>query len=317
MKVLITGGLGYIGGRLSRYILSSYPQAQLFLSTTRSSVPDWAKALPVFRLNLTDKDSIAKTLDNVVPDIVLHLAAMQQAECLRDPERAYRVNVDGTRNLLEAMGERGIKKMLYLSTFQIYGLLTGEITEQSPTCPQNAYAKTKMEGELVIQEKARQYNMDAVIVRLSNGYGCPADEQVASSVYTLAFNAFCRQILATGTIGVRSNQYRNFITLEDIAAAICFLAFERQGKESTEIFNLGSDECLSIEEVALRVIRVYERMQEGIKAELTVNRSQETAGVWSPFQYNSQKIQALGLRLLNNYEAEIRQTLEFFKTHQV
>jgi nucleoside-diphosphate-sugar epimerase len=102
------------------------------------------------------------------------LAGLPQAKCQSDPDMARAINVDGSRKLAEAAAGSGVRRLIFTSTFQVYGSLKGKITEDNPLDPQNEYARTKVEAEQQLQEVARSSAMELVVLRLANGYGCPA-----------------------------------------------------------------------------------------------------------------------------------------------
>ena len=110
MKVLVTGGLGYVGGRLSVALKQKCNSKDVMITTCRTSYPPWTKNFNVLNMNLLDHDSIYKTIESVKPDAVIHLAAVQQAKCKEDRRLARDVNVNGTKILLDACESFGVKR---------------------------------------------------------------------------------------------------------------------------------------------------------------------------------------------------------------
>ena len=118
-KVLITGGLGYLGGRIAAHLLAYAPRFSLRLMTRRSRqhVPSWAANLDVVCADLLEEASLGRAVDGV--DTVIHLAAVNEIECQKDPDLALEVNGRGTYRLLQACQANGVKRFVYLSTFHV------------------------------------------------------------------------------------------------------------------------------------------------------------------------------------------------------
>lgn len=302
MKIFITGGLGYVGGRLANFLHQNQPGAELILTTTRETCPSWTKNFKVERMNLAEEDSIVQSIRDHKPETIIHLAARDKIQCEENPELANEININGTERLLNIGSEHSVKRFIYFSTFQVYGNLVGEITEENPLDPQNQYAITKVESEKIIHSFDQQ-KVQTLIFRLSNGYGYPKDSDVAANVWGLVFNSFCKQAVEHQRISIRSNQYRDFITLEDVARAVEHFLFNRSDW-GDGVFNLGGDCCISVLDVAQRVVEVYQK------------HCQATASIESPggeeynsFIYNVSKLKKAGFQLNSNLENEVLQTL--------
>ena len=304
MKILITGGLGYVGGRLVEYFQNKRPEQALILTTTRNNFPSWAKENNVVFMDLAKQESIAHCLQNTQPDIVIHLAAMPQKQCELDSEKALAVNAEGTRHILEMADQTGVKRFIYFSTFQVYGQLKGEISEENSPNPKNIYAESKLKAENIICEFVSKQKMQKLIFRLSNGFGYPQDENVGENIWGLAFNAFCRRCFADGVISIDSNQYRDFITLEDVTRAVDHLLFLKPNDWRDGLFNLGGNCCLSILEVAKRVSQVYAKYYQRSLEIKTLHDHFER------FHYCVDKLQSTGFEWKGNSEEEILKTLQ-------
>jgi len=305
MKILVVGGLGYIGGRLAHFLKEHRGDARIYLSSTRKEYPAWTKDFPVKFLDLTRGDSIEKCVYDVAPDVVIHLGAMPQFECLENPQKALDVNARGTARLLEIAGTRGVKQFIYFSTFQVYGKLVGTISEKNPWDPQNPYAQSKLEAENFIRAYDDSKGMRTLILRLSNAYGFPMDEDV--NVWHLVFNAFCKQCLENQEIKIRSNQYRDFIAMNDVLRAVDYFLFGAPDQWQDGVFNLGGDRCWSVLEVARRVAKSYEEIYGG--GPIPVGDPLENPEV-EEFTYSIDKLKSTGFCLKENMDEEIVGTLK-------
>src|SRR5207244_12743089 len=135
---------------------------------------------------------------------------------------AIRISDNGTRNLLRAAAAESARRVVFFSTFHVYGPTPpSEVDEGSPVDALTPYARAHLAGEAACTDANKEAGGPfAIVLRVSNGYGCPVD--VAVDRWTLAHNDFCREAVMTGKMVLRSSgvQRRDFGWVEDIAAAV-------------------------------------------------------------------------------------------------
>jgi UDP-glucose 4-epimerase len=185
-KVVITGGLGYVGGRLANHLTVAAPELSLRLLTRRAkeSLPGWARKFDVLQTPLLEQAGLAEAVEGA--DTVIHLAAANEIICQRDPELAMEINATGTLRLLEACREKGVGRFIYMSTFHVYGATSSAvITEEMATSPTHPYAITHRVAEDFVNAYRVNHGMATLSLRLSNGYGYPADPDIDR--WTLVF----------------------------------------------------------------------------------------------------------------------------------
>lgn len=303
MKILIIGGLGYVGGRLTNHLADKCGRANLAVSSRRERIPEWASQLKVYSMDLTDQASISDALNDFKPDTIIHLGAMDQRSCQENPDQAYAVNVGGTQTLCNAALNAGVKNFLYFSTFQVYGDLSGDITEDSTVKPEvnKVYPITKFAAEEIV----RQSGLNFLIFRLSNAYGYSMDCDVAPSVWSLVFNAFALCCLRDGKIAPRDNAYRDFIAMEDVCRAVSFCLFDAKDKWSDSVFNLGGENLLSVTEVAEKVAQIYQILY---KKEITILYPKMS--MYNSFCYRINSLKNIGFELKSNMRQEIEQVFK-------
>lgn len=304
--VLITGGLGYVGGRLAVYIKENRPDISLRILTRKSpdQYPNWCEDLEVVTGDVLDSSSLLEAVDGV--NTVIHLAAINENECIENPDMALEVNGQGTHRLLEACHSQGINRFIYFSTFHVYGPeATNPITEKTATRPVHPYAFTHRLAEDYVNWFRVQDKLDTMIFRLSNGFGYPAD--LNSDRWTLVFNDFCRQAVETGQIILRSKgtQHRDFVTLEDIARGTNHLLQLRDWMDG--LINLGGDRSLSIYQAAELVATAYEDTY-GRPLPIKLGDSEDPSGT-HPVEFNIDKLKSTGFSLIGDMANEIRGTL--------
>ena len=311
-SLLITGGLGYLGGRITDHILTTAPGFKIRLMTRRkqTQLPLWASDLDVVNGDLLDQASLNTALEGI--STVIHLAAPNEIESLESPSLALEVNGQGTYQLLESCRDQGIKRFIYLSTFHVYGnSLQQPITESTPTNPIHPYAITHRLAEDLVNWYRHSYGLETLIFRLSNGYGYPMDSQITR--WTLVFNDMCRQVVKTGQIRINSSgtQHRDFVSLSDIARGTTHFLDLPYGKWEDGLFNFGGQCSLSILEVAERIASEYQKWC-GLEAQIvpTASNSPQTS---NPVNYNINKLLQTGFSLAGNMSKEIVQTFELCK----
>jgi len=308
LKILITGGLGYLGGRIADSMKRSHPESTIILGTSRkiSEAPNWAKAFQIVPLNILDPASIEKAVSNDI-HVIIHLAALNEHDSFKNIEAAWKTNALGTQALLSAASQKQILKFIYFSTFHVYGDCQGEITEDSPTWPHHPYAATHRAAEDMVRFYQRYKNMNTLTLRLSNGFGYPMDSDI--NRWTLIFNDLCRQAMNSGRMVIKSSgkQHRDFIALHDVAAAVDHFLFKNSEKWDDGLFNLGGDCSFSILEVVKIIATVYEKKYGKLVPIQILGK--DNGERYSPVYFNIDKLKKTGFRLTGNMEKEIEQTL--------
>lgn len=308
LDILITGGLGYLGGRIADSLKRNHPQSTIVLGTSRkiSKIPDWAKPFPIVRLNVLDPASLEKSVANDL-HAVIHLASLNEHDSIRDVKYAWETNALGTQSLLSAASQKQIPRFIYFSTFHVYGDLKGRITEDSPARPRHPYASTHRAAEDMVRFFQHFKGMDTLTLRLSNGYGYPMDSLI--NRWTLVFNDLCRQAMSSGKMVIKSSgqQHRDFISLHDVAAAVDYFLYSIPDKWGDGLFNLGGGSSFSVLGAAEKIAVVYEKKYgRSVPIEILGKGNGETH---LPVHFSIDKLKKTGFCLTGNMEKEIEQTL--------
>ena len=312
LNILITGGLGYLGGRVADSLKRNFPETTIILGTRRKiqDIPDWAESFKIIHLDICDPVSIEKAV--VGSDTVVHLAALNEHESIRNIEAAWKTNALGTQALLSAANRKGVQRFVYFSTFHVYGDYWETITENSPARPHHPYAATHRAAEDMVRFYQYYKNMDTLILRLSNGFGYPMDTGIDR--WTLVFNDLCRQAITSEKMVLKSSgkQHRDFISLHDVGAAVEHFLFRVRGQWKDGLYNLGGDGSLSIAEAAKTIARVYEKKYD--KRIPIETADQDDEGPCNSAHFNIDKLKATGFQLTGDMETEIEQTLSLCET---
>lgn len=307
--ILITGGLGYIGGRLARHLADSANGWNIRILTRHSgSVPKWAKGFDIVYGDVLDEPSLDKAVKGV--DVIIHLAAVNEIESSKNPKLALDVNGWGTYNVLAAAQKNSVKKFIYFSTFHVYGLnAIGTITESTAARPVTSYAISHLAAEGFVDYFRRNHQMETLIFRLSNPYGYPMNPEVDR--WTLVFNDLCLQAVKKKKIILKSSgkQYRDFVSLNDVMRATEHMLLQPYECWKDGLFNLGGNCQMTIAQVAEKVREAYEKVY-GRKIPVEIPPDKDGDAVNKPIIYDTNKLKCVGFVPNNFDDNEIRKTFE-------
>ena len=180
MRILVTGGAGFIGSCFIRYMLKNHPDYKIINLDALTYCGnlenlDDIKDNPnytFFKGNICDKKLVRELMSEV--DCVVNFAAESHVDnSIKNPEIFIETNVQGTLNLLQAAKERGIDRFLQVSTDEVYGTLgkTGYFYETTPLAPNSPYSASKASADLLVRAYYETYKLPVLNTRCSNNYG--------------------------------------------------------------------------------------------------------------------------------------------------
>ncbi len=269
MKVLITGGAGYIGGTVSRLLVAQGHDVTVFDNFCHAKESAVADGVTLVKGELADRDLIEGTLRGEAFDGVMHFAALIEAgESMKCPEAYFRNNSATTLTLLEAMLATGHNKLVFSSTAACYGEPeTVPILEDAKLQPTNPYGQSKLLVEQMLTWMNRSHGFRYASLRYFNvagaieGYG-EAHEPESHLIPLVLDVALGRR----ASIKIFGKDYptkdgtcvRDYIHVEDLASAH-FLALHALEKETRLIYNIGNGQGFTVREVIDSVKRVTGR----------------------------------------------------------
>lgn len=302
MRVLITGGFGFVGGRLADYLSKS--GHEIILGTRRlADSPVWLSQADVLEIDWSDGAALTKTCKGV--DVIIHAAGMNAQDCAANPVAALAVNGLETAQLVAIACQSAVRRFIYISTAHVYAKpLVGNITEE--VCPRNShpYATSHLAGENSVLGESRQGKIEGIVLRLSNAYGAPMHQGV--NCWMLLANDLCRQAVEIRELVLQSNglDVRDFIGLNEVCRAVEPLVSGCVKDNQTGIFNLGSGKSLSAIEMA-KIIQQRSIEILGFKPEI---RCQDGGGgnysSYDKLSYKSERFAALGIDFKSQSHAE-------------
>jgi UDP-glucose 4-epimerase len=291
MRVLITGGFGYVGGRLAQHLLSQGGN-EVVLGTRRTAAPPaWAPDAEVVQTQWDSKVALEEICEGI--GAVVMAAGMNAQDSMVNPVGALELNGLATARLLDAAIAQGVRRVVYVSTAHVYGSpLAGVITED--TCPVSLhpYATSHRAGEDVVRAAQAEGAIEGIVARLSNGFGAPAHAE--ANCWMLLVNDLVQQAVTTGRMVLRSSglQRRDFIPMAVACDAMAFLLNARIQTAHDALFNVGGGTSPTVLEMTHRVaerIRMSERQEPEIFADGSVGS--EATGV---LDYRMDRLTDLG-----------------------
>jgi UDP-glucose 4-epimerase len=268
MRLLVTGGAGYIGSIVAQRLLARGDDVTVLDSLYRGhrdAVPDGCDLLEV---DLLDADATRHALAGGF-DGVLHFAALALvSESVSHPERYWRGNLVGTLNLLDAMREHGVKRLVFSSTCATYGEPEEvPIHEDVPTAPVNSYGNSKLAVDLMITDECRAHGLGAISLRYFNVAGASGpygeDHEPETHLIPLILRAAAGvrphvSIFGTDYPTPDGTAVRDYIHVEDLGDAHV-LALGAIEPGTHRILNLGNGNGFSVREVIEAARRVTGR----------------------------------------------------------
>jgi dTDP-glucose 4,6-dehydratase len=261
MKLLITGGLGFIGSHFIRHALRNWPEYKIvnFDKMTYAGNPDNLREIQgnpnyVFvKGDICDEKMVDEIISSQKPDAIINFAAETHVDrSIFDPQAFIRTDVLGTHNLLEAARKYNIPRYIQISTDEVYGSINnGSFSERSPLNPSSPYAASKAAADMVVKAYFTTYNMPVLITRSSNNYG---PNQYPEKVIPL----FATNIIEGKKIPLygEGKNVRNWIYVLDNCEAINLVL--QKGKEG-EVYNIGGESEVSNIELTKSLLKFFEK----------------------------------------------------------
>jgi len=254
LRVLVTGGAGFIGSHLVKALVKAGHQVRVLDNLSTGSIENLAdvlNAIEFVRGDVRDYGVVESAVRGV--DAVVHLAALiDVTESVEKPDLYFDVNVRGTYNVVKA--SKNVSTFVFASSSAVYGEpIRVPIPEDHPLMPKSPYAASKVSGEAFVQAFANQYGFRPVILRLFNVYG-PRQ----SRAYAGVIIEFTRRVSRgeSPVIFGAGGQTRDFVHVSDVVEAV-MLSLRNEGVRG--VFNIGSGERVTINYLANLILRLMGR----------------------------------------------------------
>lgn len=305
MRILVTGGAGFIGSHIAAYYAS---RAEVrVLDNLRTGRLENLKGIDCEFIegSVTSKQDVKTAMKNV--DYVFHLAAMVSVpESMKNPEECIAINTQGTMIVLQEAAGAGVKKLCFSSSAAIYGdnPTVPKVETMLPE-PKSPYAVTKLDGEYYCGIFSQEGWLRTACMRYFNVFG---PRQDPGSAYAAAVPIFIHRALRNEplTIFGDGEQTRDFIFVEDIVAANVFLA---EHPDLSGVYNVAYGQRQTINEIAHKMID-----QIGSSSEIRYDSPR--AGDVKHSQASIDKITAAGFAAAANFDRGLAETIDYFRSRR-
>ncbi len=252
MKVLVTGGAGFIGGHLVDALLARGASVRVidnFSTGSRSNLEHNLGRIELVEGDICDPDDIARAVDGV--ELVYHEAAIPSvSRSVRDPVASNRANVGGTVSVLDAARRAGVKKVVYAASSSAYGdtEVLPKVETMTPL-PLSPYAVSKLTGEHYMSVFARLYGIETLSLRYFNVFG---PRQDPNSEYAAVIPKFTTMLLAGERPRVHGDgeQTRDFCFIENVVSANLLAA---KATTRGEVVNVACGERVSLNQLCRQI----------------------------------------------------------------
>lgn len=265
MRVLVTGGAGYIGSHVSQCLARAAHDIAVIDDLSTGNERRLDVATTFFRGTVLDLDFVNDAIRTYSPDAVIHIAAKKSVdESVQDPLLYYRENVVGLQNVTSAMVSNGVQALLFSSSAAVYGEVpTSPVTELTDTRPSSPYGHSKLMCEQIIRDAGIAHGLSWAALRYFNVAGSAHPDLADRGENNLIPKVF-RAITSGIQPSIFGDSYptsdgtcvRDYIHVSDVADAHVRTLEDVVANQSSEIFNIGTGEGSSVLEVmsAIRTV---------------------------------------------------------------
>lgn len=313
MRLLVTGGCGFIGSAFCRRILKQHPYLTLVnidclypCATVASDLTESKGNYTFVKGDIKDKGILQKILSDYSIDTVIHFAAQSHVDTsFTNPLMYINDNIVGTHMLLEACRSwNKIKRFIQISTDEVYGENTNHIfSETSLLKPTNPYAASKASAEMLVHSYSHSYNLPVITIRSNNVYG--PGQYPEKVLPKFIFQLMDGERL---TIQGSGQQLRSFLYVEDAVDAVLCVMF--QGKVG-EIYNISSTDEISILQLATHLLNTF---RPGDSLDTNIRFIEDRNFNDKRYWIESEPLKKLGWKQQWNIQAGLKATIDWFKT---
>ncbi len=311
MKVLITGGAGFIGSNYVSFILNDsavrdfYDEiivvdALTYAGDLRNLGEDILREVTFYRVDITNKHLLERIFRRESPDGIIHFAAETHVDnSIKQPEVFLRTNVVGTFNLLELSRRFNIKRFLYVSTDEVYGTITeGYATEDQRFNPSSPYSASKAAAEMFVNAYNVTYGLETVVVRPSNNYGPRQypEKLIPKTIKRALENKYV-------PVHGDGSAVRDWTFVEDTCKAI-HLVFEKG--DVGEAYNITSNQERKVIDVVRNILEILDKPLSLIKY------VEDRPGQDKRYAMDASKIRSLGWKPRWKFEDGLNYTVRWY-----
>ena len=318
-KVIVTGGAGFIGSNLVKYLLKKKYFVINIDKLSYSANPYNLKNLyknknyTFFKVDLNNKKKIVKILKKYKPEGIFNLAAETHVDRSIDkPKNFIFSNILGTYNLLEAILSYKKKiKLIHVSTDEVYGdLIKGRSDEKFPYTPSSPYSSSKASADHLIKAYVRTYKIQAIVTNCCNNYG--PNQFPEKLIPKLIFNIINNRALPIYAKGKNS---REWMHVQDHCEALLLVYLKGKVGES---YNIGSSMNLKNIDIAKKLIKIAKNKTLKINKKVKIKFVKDRPGHDFRYALNNKKIlNELGWKSKIPFHSGLSKTLDWYLNNKI
>ena len=311
-KVIVTGGLGFIGSNLIKIL----NQKKFFIinidkvsyASNKKNIPTNIENYKFYKENINNKNFIIRILEKYRPSLVFNLAAETHVDKSIDgPKSFINSNILGVFNLLEAIRIYNKKlKLINVSTDEVYGDINKLSSKENDAYnPSSPYSASKASGDLLIKSYIRTYNLPAVITNCCNNYG--PNQYPEKLIPTIIY-----KIIRNETIPIYGNgkNVREWIHVNDHCEALIKIAINGKIGES---YNIGSDIKIQNIELMNKIISIFKKINTNQKNKINFHFVKDRPGHDFRYSLNSSKLKTeLKWKCKINFNEGLKDTINWY-----
>jgi len=308
MKILVTGGAGFIGTNFIRYWLKKYPKSEIAVldkltyAGRRENLQDLLHRIQFIQGDICDKEVVSKAMTGC--DRVFHFAAESHVD--RSIENAgdfVRTNITGTYTLLEAAKEENIDRFIHISTDEVYGsTLTRSFSEADPLAPSSPYSATKAGSDLLALSYYTTHGLPVVVTRSSNNFG--PYQYPEKMIPLMILNALENKPLPVYGDG---KNVRDWLYVDDNCAGIDAVA---EKGTCGEIYNLAAQNEFENLDIIRRILKILDRPEN------LITFIRDRPGHDRRYSLQTDKVAELGWKPKVTFEEGLQKTISWYCDHQ-
>ncbi|MCK1981947.1 MULTISPECIES: dTDP-glucose 4,6-dehydratase [Peribacillus] len=310
-KILVTGGAGFIGGNFVQYMVTKYPQYEIYNLDLLTYAGDLSKHKDILTENnyhfikedITNREAVLALFEKEKFHFVVHFAAESHVDrSITEPEIFVQTNVLGTQVLLDAARLNNIKKFVHVSTDEVYGELdfnpTTFFTEETPLQPNSPYSASKASSDLLVRSYHETFGLSVIITRCSNNYGpFHFPEKLIPLTISRVLNDLKVPVYGDG------NNIRDWLHVLDHCSAIDLVLHKGV---NGEVYNVGGHNERTNLQVVKTIINTLGKSEDLIKF------VKDRLGHDKRYAIDPTKLEKLGWKPTYTFETGIAQTIQWY-----